>query len=359
MQPPIERLVKTIVAVLQPNAPASSPAGLNLALQGGGAHGAFTWGVLDRLLEEDRFALGTISATSAGAVNAAALLSGLATGGNAGARETLAAVWQAVHKASTPSFAWLNPFLAGWSGQMAELGASMPYAMSPLDVNPLRAVLLETIDFKAIKRHASLPDTLIAATAVTTGRARLFKRAEISLDVILASACLPALMRAVTIDGIAYWDGGFSANPDLVTLASESQTGDTLVVLLNGKPDDDLPGTAREIADHVSALTFSQPFLRDVRQIAAVREAMAALPLLAKRAHKRLAAHRFHLIDGTRHTRDLGVGSKLMPDWDMLTTLRDAGRQDAEGWLAANSGWVGKRSTVDLVREYLPRLDRS
>ena len=234
---------------------------LNLALQGGGAHGAFTWGVLDRLLDEDAIEIGWVSGTSAGAVNAVALAAGLATGERAGAKAALRNVWEHVEGAGTPDLMRLNPFLYGLTKASVSsgLGALLsPYEFNPLGIDPFRKLLLATIDFEAIRTKPG-PELLIAATEVTNGRARLFRRREITVEAVLASACLPQLHHAVEIDGRAYWDGGFSANPDVLTLADEAPVGDTLIVQLNAVERDAVPRTTRDIGAQVNTITFNQP----------------------------------------------------------------------------------------------------
>jgi NTE family protein len=326
---------------------------LNLALQGGGAHGAFTWGVLDRLLEEENLEIGWISATSAGAVNAVALASGLADGGREGARAKLRQVWEAVHKAGVPDLLRLNPFLYGLtrSASMAQV-ASMwsPYDFNPLGFDPLRTLLAETIDFEKIR--ASPVEMLIAATEVATGRARLFRRSELSIDAVLASACLPTLHRTIEIDGVAYWDGGFSANPDLVTLALESPVADTLIVQINPLMKQGIPTGVREIAGHANRLTFNAPLLRDIEIIEAVRETMRGIGVRHGRLAP-LARHRFHLIEAGRYTATLSDESKLKPDLGLLTYLHGAGRTQTQKWLHANLSKVGRRSSTDLRARFL------
>ena len=246
---------------------------LNLALEGGGAHGAFTWGVLDRLLEEEAIDIGWISGTSAGAVNAVALAAGLAEGGRAGAQAKLRAVWEAVAKAGVPDLLRNNPWLAGISksnavAQMASLFS--PYDFNPLGFDPFRKLLEAHIDFAQLRASPG-PELLIAATDVATGLPRLFRRREMSVECVLASACLPTIHHAVAIDGHAYWDGGFSANPDLVTLGRESPFGDTLIVKLNSIDKPGVPMTAREISARINQITFNQPMLRDIEVIETVR----------------------------------------------------------------------------------------
>ena len=333
---------------------------LNLALQGGGAHGAFTWGVLDRLLEEETLQIGWVSATSAGAVNAAALAAGLAEGGRQGAREKLREVWARVVKAGVTDLMRMNPFLYSLtrSSAMSQMTSLMsPYEFNPMGFNPLRKLLLEAIDFDTLRAKAPI-ELLIAATEVSTGRARLFRRHEMTVDAVLASACLPTLHHAVGIDGIAYWDGGFSANPDLVTLARESPLGDTLLVQLNPNFKAELPTGAREIAGHVNRLTFNAPLRRDIELIEAVR-AEARRSWFSRRGRRSaLVRHRFHLIEAGRYTSGLSPESKMKPDWGLFTYLHGAGRTETHKWLDRHRGDFGKRETVDLAARFLdPRAE--
>ena len=329
---------------------------INLALQGGGAHGAFTWGVLDRLLEDPLIDFGWISATSAGSVNAVALIAGLLEGSRENARHKLFKIWEAVNKYGIPDLGKINPFLAGLSRphSMPQI-ASMwsPYEFNPLGFDPLRRLLEEHVDFAAIRKTAP-SELLIAATHVATGRCRLFRRSELSVDAVLASACLPTLHHAVEIDGAAYWDGGYSANPDLVTLASESPVGDTLLVMVSPRNHVTLPTTARDITNHTNRLTFNAPLMRDVEVIGAVRE--TAGTLLAKGRLAALARHRFHVIDGGEITGALNPETTVAPDWDLMTYLHGAGRDHAEKWLQASRRSIGKRETVNLARHFFPPI---
>lgn len=327
---------------------------LNLALQGGGAHGAFTWGVLDRILEEEQVEIGWVSATSAGAVNAAALAAGLAEGGREGARAKLRALWEAVHKAGVPDFLRLNPFLysLSQSSSMAHVASLWsPYEFNPLGFDPLRRVLNDVIDFSLVQRGPI--ELLIAATEVATGRARLFRRAGLTVDAVLASACLPTLHHAVKIDGVAYWDGGFAANPDLVTLAMESPVADTLIVQINPLVRHGVPTGAREITGHVNRLTFNAPLLRDVEIIETVRETMRGMWRPRKGRLRNLATHRFHLIEAGRYTSALSDESKMKADMELFTHLFGAGRAEAEKWLDLHRASVGRRETVNLKERFL------
>jgi len=328
---------------------------LNLALQGGGAHGAFTWGVLDRLLEDDDIEIGWVSATSAGAVNAVALAAGLSLGGKTRARKKLRHVWEAVHKAGVPDLMRLNPFLYGLSrtphlAQMASLWS--PYEFNPLGFDPLRRLLEQEIDFGKL-RAASPIELLIAATEVATGRARIFRTNEITVESVLASACLPTLHHAVDIDGVAYWDGGFSANPDIKTLAMESPVEDTLIVQLNPLVRHQLPTGVREISLHANRLAFNAPLKRDIELIETVRECSKRWLGGARGRYGRLANHRFHLIEAGRYTSALSPDSTMKPDWTLLNYLYNAGRDEAEKWLGRHRAAVGRRSSVDLKARFL------
>jgi NTE family protein len=329
---------------------------LNLALEGGGAHGAFTWGVLDRLLEEEAIYVGWISGTSAGAVNAVALAAGLAEGGRAGAQAKLRAVWESVAKAGVPDLLRNNPWFAGFSksnalAQVASLFS--PYDFNPLGFDPFRKLLEAHFDF-ALLRASPGPELLIAATDVATGLPRLFRRREMTVQCVLASACLPTIHHAVAIDGHAYWDGGFSANPDLVTLGRESPFGDTLIVKLNSIDKPGVPMTAREISARINQITFNQPMLRDIEVIETVRAHHRLWSGLANAPDARLARHRFHLIDAGRFTSALTPESKGKPELELLLYLHGAGRSETEKWLARSRSSIGRRSTVDLAKDLLP-----
>jgi NTE family protein len=328
---------------------------LNLALEGGGAHGAFTWGVLDCLLQDESLDIAWISATSAGAVNAVALAAGLMEDGRDGARAKLRAVWEAVPKAGVPDLVRLNPWLASISrsnalAQVASLFS--PYEFNPLGFDPLRKLLEDHIDFQGL-RKTSEPELLIAATSLATGRPRLFRRKEISVEAVLASACLPTLHHAVAIDGQAYWDGGFSANPDLLTLGRECPVADTLIVKLSALDPNGAPTSAREIAGRVNQITFIQPMLRDVEVIETVRRHYSRWMRLSNPADGRLARHRFHLLEAGRFTGALPHESKSKPDIELLAYLFEAGRGEAAKWLARHRASIGRKETVDLGAHFL------
>ncbi len=331
---------------------------INLALQGGGAHGAFTWGVLDRLLDESDIEFGWISGTSAGAVNAVALADGLAEGGRAGARDRLRAIWEGVIEAGVPDLLRLNPFLYGMSrspamGQMASMFS--PYELNPLGFDPLRKLIAAQIDFERLRTTTGV-ELLIAATDVATARPRLFRRREMTVEAVLASACLPQVHHAVEIEGRAYWDGGFTANPDLTTLADQSPVGDTLIVLLNPVERTIQPRSAREIAADLNRVTFSQPLVRDAMEIVAHRDQRGSRWRKPRTRAERLARHRFHLIEAGRHTNALPPESKMRPERALLTYLHNSGREEARRWIARAKDQVGRRSSIDLAERFLAPL---
>ena len=338
---------------------------INLALQGGGAHGAFTWGVLDRVLEDDGVEIGWVSGTSAGAVNAVAMAAGLATGGHgpAGrkeARSTLQRVWEAVETAGVSDLIKLNPFLYGLTKSgLSTMGSLLsPYDFNPMGFDPFRKLLEANIDFERLRGdHAKGVELLIAATDVATGRARLFRRREITIDAVLASACLPQIHHAVEIEGRAYWDGGFSANPDLLTLAAESPVEDTLIVQLNPLDRPTVPRTARDIAAQVNNITFNQPMLRDVETIVAAQTEIGHGGWFRPRTGRlaRLGRHRFHVIDAGRHTASLAADSKASPEKAMLAQLFRAGRTEAARFLERHRADIGRRQSADLAQRYLAR----
>ncbi len=330
---------------------------INLALQGGGAHGAFTWGVLDRLLEEDDLEFGWISATSAGSINAVALASGWVHDGRAGARKSLSALWRAVYDAGVPELLRLNPFLHRMSKSptLAKMaGLWSPYDLNPMGVDPLRTLLEKTIDFKKIRTHGA-QEFLIAATDVATGHPHFFRRKDLRVECVLASACLPTLHHAVMIEGRAYWDGGFSANPDLVTLAQESPVDDTLIVQITPLVRDNVPKGINEITSHMSQLAFSAPLRRDVELICAARKSALNRFGGLSGPFGSLSRHRFHLIDAGHYTKSLSPQTKLRPDWGLFSYLFDAGRLKTERWLQSHKSSLGKRSSVDLEDHFLRR----
>jgi NTE family protein len=327
---------------------------LNLALQGGGAHGAFTWGVLDRLLEEPTLEIAAVSGSSAGAVNAVALAAGFVAGGADGARKRLAAVWDAIEKAQLPDF--MRP-MARLS--MAHITSVLsPYEFNPLNFDPLRNLLANQIDFDRLRRQYPF-ELMLAATEVRTGAARLFRARELGVESVLASACLPSLHKAVEIGGTHYWDGGYSSNPPLVELAAEEHARDTLIVQLLPLARDEVPTRAREIGAQVHRMAFSQPLAREAALIGEMQRLGALARRLAPARSRRIARHRFHLIDASPITSRLPDESALDPDGQLLSFLHEAGRREAAAWLARDRRHVGRRSSIDPAQMFLRGQDSS
>jgi len=325
---------------------------IDLALQGGGSHGAFTWGVLDRLLEEPRLHIAAISGTSAGAMNAAVLADGWIEGGAEGARSALDKYWQQVSRAAAFSLLQRSPLdrlMGRWTLDTSPAYIAMdlisrvmsPYDLNPFGLNPLRGILTECIDFDRLAR--SPIKLFVTATSVRTGRGRIFRNAEITADVLLASACLPTMFRAVEIDGEAYWDGGYAGNPTITPLIRESDAHDTILVQINPRERLDMPRSAAEILNRLNEISFNSPLMKELRMIALLRQ--VADP--GKGEGARWAQMRTHRI-ATDALAEFGASSKLNAEWDFVSMLRTEGRRAASEFLHAHSGDLGTRSTTDL-----------
>ncbi len=327
---------------------------INLALQGGGAHGAFTWGVLDGLLEDGRLNFEGVSGTSAGAMNAVVLANGLMRGGRDGARAALASFWTAVagslpFEVAVPSADGQNVSLVPAFKMMLQWSHYFsPHQLNPFDLNPLRDILCAQIDFERLQRHSPVK-LFIAATHANSGKVRLFRSPEISADAILASACLPMMSRPVEIDGEPYWDGGYAANPAVFPLFYECKTSDILLVLLTPLKHTATPHSAQEIKDRVLELAFNATFLREMRMFAHAREYAAQSLFRMGHLERRLARMNFHVIDAQAMLSELKAETKLAANMRFFEMLRDLGREQAGTWLQANHAQVGKRSTVDIA----------
>jgi NTE family protein len=328
------------------------PVLIDLALQGGGSHGAFTWGVLDRLLEEPRLRIAAISGTSAGAMNAAVLADGWVEGGTGGARAALERYWQRVSQFAAFSPLQRTPLdrLAGrWTldTSPAYLAIDLmsrvlsPYDLNPLGLNPLRDILAASIDFDRLSR--SPIKLFVTATKVRTGRGRIFRNAEITADVLLASACLPTMFRAIEIDGEAYWDGGFVGNPTITPLVRESDAHDTILVQINPTERPDTPRSATEILNRLNEISFNSPLSKELRMIALLRQ--VADPGTGEGA--RWGQMRTHRIKSDMLTQ-FGASSKLNAEWEFVEMLRTEGRRAASEFLNKSGDDLGKRSSADL-----------
>jgi NTE family protein len=322
---------------------------VSLALQGGGAHGAFTWGVLDALLEDGRLSIEAITGASAGAINAIVMVGGWLEDGIDGARSQLETYWRRVSVEVSPSVArrgLLRRTLGFWSNQpwMKVIAHSLsPYEMNPLNINPLRDAIDALIDFDRVRGCTDV-DIFISATNVWTGQVAIFKRDELTADHLMASACLPKVFPAVEIGGVPYWDGGYMGNPALFPLFYETRTDDILLVQLNPLERRQTPRTPREIRNRLNEITSNSNLLRELRAIAFVKRLIEEGEL-SPDEYKDVHLHR---IDGSGVLDDYDASSRLNAEWDFFVQLRDAGRRTARSWLAAHYGAIGIRGTLDL-----------
>ncbi|HVY05367.1 MAG TPA: patatin-like phospholipase family protein [Burkholderiales bacterium] len=313
---------------------------LNLALQGGGALGALTWGVLDRLLDERRLRIEAISGTSAGAMNAVALASGWMAGGRRGAQKALADFWTDVGNAGQSI-----PAVSRLMIDLSRLFA--PRQLNPFDINPLRKIIADRIDFAALRSRRAIR-LFVAATRLKTGSLKLFENRELSVDALLASACLPTLNQAIEIDGEAYWDGGYSGNPALYPLLYRCRTPDILVVRLQPFERAELPRTADDIRARMTDFQFNATFLREMRGFALAKRAIEKQWLPLGGIARRLKRMNFHLVEADDLIGAMRMDKALHATPDFLLKLKDEGRNRADAWLERNAGHVGRQSTIDL-----------
>ncbi len=322
------------------------PPSVNLALQGGGSHGAFTWGVLDRLLEDGRLSFEGVSGASAGAINAAVLAHGWAQGERDGAREALERFWGAVgSNGSTFGTALLGP----WADWLARTFS--PYQFNPVNLNPLRTILEQHVDFERL-RQASPMQLFVAATRVRTGQIRVFRAKEISADVLLASACLPTVFQAVEIEGEAYWDGGFVADPPLFPFFYECRTCDLLLVMVNPLERSKLPRRPGAIQDRLHEITSNAALVAEMRAISFVQKLLRE-DWLEQGRRSQLKDVLMHVIRADDALPDLGAGSKSNTTTSFLRELRRRGREAADVWLDTHFACVGRCDSVDVRATFL------
>jgi NTE family protein len=326
---------------------------VNLALQGGGAHGAFTWGVLDALLQDGRLEIEGLSGTSAGAMNAAVLICGFAGGGPEVARKRLAAFWKAVSidgGLNPGQRMLLDMFLGtwGWGGGASwlPLAVPSPSTFNPLDINPLRDVVSDHIDFEALRAYEPMK-FFVAATNVHTGKVRVFRRPELTMDMLMASAALPTLFKAVEVEGEAYWDGGYMGNPVLFPFFTETQTEDIILVQINPIVRQEMPRSAQDIQERVNEITFNASLLHEIRAIDFVRR-LIDQGRLKETHYKRIRLHRIEE-DGALNA--FGASSKLKADWDFFQALHALGVKAGRRFLKAHFDMIGVEGTVDLRAE--------
>ena len=321
---------------------------VSLALQGGGAHGAFTWGVLDALLEDGRLAIEAITGASAGAMNAVVMVEGWLGGGIDGARSQLETFWRRASldgSLSPAQRALLGLMLGFWSKAWTNVIAPRfsPYRTNPLNINPLRDAIEALIDFDRVRACNDVA-LFVSATNVWTGKVAIFKTQELTADHLMASACLPTVFQAVEIDGEPYWDGGYMANPALFPLFDETMTDDILLVQINPLERRQTPRTVSEINNRLNEITFNSTLLRELRAVAFVQRLFDE-GTLSPHEYKNVHLHR---IDGSGVLDGYQASSKRRAEWDFFVRLRDAGRRTARSWLAAQYGAVGMRGTLDL-----------
>jgi NTE family protein len=350
---------------------ASPPLQLDLALQGGGAHGAFTWGVLDRLLQDETLEIAGVSGTSAGAMNAVALAAGLSAGGREGARASLRRFWLRVGEAAAslpqgnpwlaPALVpWLTPWWDAWQRALTPaLGPlASPYWLNPLNLNPLRDILRDTIDFERV-RSCRKTRLFIAATDVASGQLQLFRTHELDADRVLASACLPLLFQAVEVNGQAYWDGGYAGNPSLLPLVTESPADDLLLVQINPTRREATPTTAPQILDRLNEITFNASLLKELRSLALLQQllvqqaaqGLADVALHCEQADtfSRVRRLRMHRLAADEALAGYGATTKLVASKPFLLDLHRRGHDAADAWLTAHRAHLGRRASFDLA----------
>lgn len=330
---------------------------IHLALQGGGAHGAYTWGVLDKLIEDGRISFDGICATSAGSMNASVFSYGMIKNGPDGAREGMHNFWQAISKSNnmfgeTPEP--LNKIARHISHSLFETFSHFlsPYEFNPFNYNSLRDIVDKQVDFDELK-NSKLSNLYISATNVKTGKVRIFNNSELSLDVVMASACLPYVFQAVKVDKDYYWDGGFMGNPAIFPLFyNNHDTRDVLIVHINPIIREKIPKKSSQILNRINEITFNSSLLAELRAIAFANKILTEGWLKKEHEHK-LKHILVHAIRADKSLINYDVSSKFDTHWKFLTHLKDLGREQANIWLEKNFHELGKKSTVDLKKEYL------
>ena len=338
---------------------------ISLALQGGGSHGAFTWGVLETLLHDGRFDFAGLSGTSAGGMNAAAVVQGLATGGAAGAARCLEDFWRRTHELAlcvAPLFAdplgkaYGNPNLVTAPGMMLRamleplMGTISPYAANPLNYSPFRSLVEDFFDFDAIRAYDRCK-LFLAATHVRTGKIRVFHNREIDCDTLMATSCVPTMFHAVEVGGEYYWDGGYVANPAIFPLIDECNAKDIVLVQLTRSRCERLPRQAAEIDERFREITLNACLIREIRAIHLITRMIDEKKL----KHSSIRRINLHIVKDDAVFADLGAGSALNTDWDFLNALRRAGGETAQRWIGANYARLGTDIPFDesLLDDYL------
>ncbi|MDB5376473.1 MAG: alpha/beta hydrolase [Rubritepida sp.] len=332
---------------------------INLALQGGGTHGAFTWGALDRLLEDDRVEFDGLSGTSAGAINGAILALGLLEGGREGARAALDRFWRVLgakfavsplraHPMEKALWGWDMTYSLAYNAFDTMTRVLSPYQLNPfsMEFNPLRKALEESLDLARLREDKSAMRMFISATNVRTGKPKIFRREEITVDALLASACLPNVFKAVEIDGESYWDGGYLGNPALWPLYHERMAADIVLVQLNPLLRPELPTSTSDIMNRLNEISFNASLMSEMRAIDFVQRMLEAGRLEQPR-YRRIF---LHTIEDEERMRAFKLSTKFNGEWDFLCTLRDYGRDAADRFLRESFDMVGRESTLDIER---------
>ena len=332
---------------------------INMALQGGGAHGAFGWGVMDKFLEDGRIEIEGLSGTSAGSMNAVVYAYGKLKG-NDGAREALHNFWKAIsdagQKFKMPKMPWdhlmpaASPMIGGLAKSM--MGLFSPYQLNPTNYNPLRAVLEQQVDFEELHHNQHVTKLFICATNVRTGKARIFNTSEVTSDVILASACLPQVFQAVEIDGEHYWDGGYMGNPVLYPLFYYTKSCDVVILHINPIVRPGTPKTSADIANRLNEITFNSSLIKELRSIYFVQKLLDD-GWIKDEFRDKLKYVLIHSVRADNAMSDLSAESKMNSEWEFLTMLRDRGRALATEWLQHNFEHLNVRSSVDMKKEFL------
>ncbi len=336
----------------------NEPKRINMALQGGGAHGAFGWGVMDKFLEDGRVEIEGLSGTSAGSMNAVVYAYGKLKG-NDGARQALHDFWKAIsdagQKFAIKKMPWdlgvihkENPLQDMMKSMMSILS---PYQMNPMNYNPLRDVLEQQVDFEELER-SQLTKLFICATNVRTGKVKIFHTPEVTASVVLASACLPQVFQAVEINGEHYWDGGYMGNPVLYPLFYYTESRDVVILHINPIERPGPPTTSADIANRLNEITFNSSLIKELRSVYFVQKLLDDGWIKDEHRDK-LKYVLIHSVRADNAMSDLSSASKMSSDWAFLTMLRDRGRALATEWLEHNFDQLGVRSTVDLKREFL------
>ncbi len=346
---------KEVGAADPQTSPVAAQKTINLALQGGGMHGAFSWGVLDRLLQEERLAFDGITASSAGAVNAVVLADGLAAGGRDGARRALRSFWQELSARSSRSI--FRPSLIDRMNKKHGLDHSpgfllmealtyfaSPYQVNPFNFNPLRNLLEEFVDFDRVRRQRNVK-LFICATDVRTAKVKVFSGEQISAVHVLASTCLPLLMHAVEIDGEYYWDGGYAGNPAIFPLVYECEARDILLIQITPAERAEIPTTSMAIMNRIQEISFNTALIREMRAVSFINRRIDEGKMQGK-------LMRVHVVEAEDLISKLSASSRLNGDWSFLTFLHESGRERADDWLKANFDRIGVESTVDLEEKY-------